>query len=101
MLTLLPKSGCEVSSNTVLRPMVQLTKNRASRMMVPSSHSRSLVEVPLGGEKNARIPAAARGIAPRKPASAADGNGTVTFMPTSYTDQTISPAHQAAAEAPS
>ena len=52
-------------------------------MIAPSSHSRSLVEVPRGGEKNISTPAVASGIAPRNPASAAEGNGTVRFMPTS------------------
>ena len=52
-------------------PSVQATKMSARKTIEPSSHSRSRVEVPRGAEKKARIPAAASGTAPRKPASAA------------------------------
>jgi len=82
-LTTFSSRGIDVSSKTIFSPSVQLTNNNASKTIAPSSQSRRRVAVPRGGEKKARTPAAARGIAPRKPASAADGYGTLTPRPTS------------------
>src|ERR1700686_4031461 len=79
--------------------MVQATNMRASATMAPSNHSRSRTEVPREEVKKAMMPAPASGTAPRKPTSAADGYGTATPIPTSYTDQATSPIPHARADA--
>ena len=51
--------------------------------MAPARSASPRVANRLGAEVKAKTPATARGIASRKPASAADGKGTLTPMPTS------------------
>src|SRR5260370_34028676 len=55
----------------------------------------------LGAEIKARTAAIASGISSKKPASAADGEGTATPWKTSYQDQMASPTVQLAAAAAS
>ena len=58
------------------RPNAQLMKTSASATIAPSRTAWARVAMRLGAEGNVRTPATASGIAGRKPASAADGNGT-------------------------
>jgi hypothetical protein len=56
---------------------------RASATMAPDRTVWPFVARRVGAEVNAKTPAIAKGTASRKPASAADGNGTATPSPTS------------------
>ena len=79
-------------------PKPHATKSRDSATIAPARIASPLVASRRGAEVKANTPATARGIASRKPASAAEGNGTLSPRPTSIQDQMASPSAQLSAE---
>src|SRR5713226_3336404 len=67
--------------------------------MAPDRTASPRVARRLGADAKVRTPAIPSGIASKKPASAADGNGTEIPWKTSYQDQMASPMVQLAAAA--
>ena len=85
---------------TVPSAVVQLTMRSDPATMTPSRSMRARETPGPGAEENRRTPIAASGSAARKPASAAEGNGTAPFFPKSYHVRTAAPTAQTVAKAP-
>src|SRR5439155_21191472 len=79
-------------------PNAHAVEVRARATMTPANQTRHREDVPRAPPQKARMPANANGTAHRKPASASDGYGTCTPIPTSQIDQTTSPADHRAVE---
>src|SRR5260370_41948109 len=81
------------ASHTVRSPKPHAVEVRARATITPSNQTRHREDVPRAASlQKARMPATANGTANRNPASASDGDGTGIRSPTSYIDQTTSPA---------